>query len=73
MEWWCKKYYGHTSTHLTPFEVVYGEKTPSILSYMLGVSNVEEIGKNLIVCKLILHTLKENLAMAHNHMNKKEE
>jgi hypothetical protein len=35
---------------------------------MPGVSKVREVDNNLTVCKAILHTLKENLVMAQNHM-----
>jgi hypothetical protein len=39
-----------------------------VLSYMPGVSKVQEVEKNLTVREAILHTLKENLVMAQNHM-----
>jgi IS30 family transposase len=39
VEWWYNTSY-HTTTHMNPFEVVYGQKTPLVLSYMPGVSKV---------------------------------
>jgi hypothetical protein len=53
---------------MTPFEAVYGQKPPSVLPYMSGVSKVQEVDRNLTVCMTILCTLKENLVMAQNHM-----
>ena len=47
-EWWYTKSY-HTTTCMTPFEVVYGQNTPSVLSYMPGVSKVMEVEKNIKV------------------------
>jgi hypothetical protein len=38
-EWWYNTSY-HTTTRMTPFEAVYGKNTPSVLSYMPGVSKV---------------------------------
>ena len=53
---------------MTPFEAVYGQNPPSVLSSMSRVSKFEEVEKNLIVRKTILHPLKENLVMDQNHM-----
>jgi hypothetical protein len=47
-EWWYNTYY-HTNTRMTPFEAFYGQNPPSVLSYMLGVSKVQEVEKNLII------------------------
>jgi hypothetical protein len=55
---------------MTPFEVVYGQTPPSVLSYMPGVSKVQEIEKNIIVREAILRALKDNLVMAQNRMKK---
>jgi hypothetical protein len=41
---------------------------PFILSYMPGVSKVQAVDQTLTVREAILHTLKENLVMAQNHM-----
>jgi hypothetical protein len=53
-----------TATHMTPFEEVYVQNPPSVLSYILGVSKVQEVEKNISVHEAILCTLKTNLAMA---------
>jgi hypothetical protein len=53
---------------MMPFEEVYGQKPPLVLSYMLGGSKVQEFDKNLTVREAILCTLKENFVMAQNHM-----
>jgi hypothetical protein len=56
---------------MTPFEAVYGQNPPSILSYMLDISKVQAVDQTITVREAILHTLKENLAMDQNCMNKK--
>jgi hypothetical protein len=69
-EWWYNTFF-HTTTHMTPFEAVYGQNPPSILSYMPSVSKVQAIDQTIIVRQDILRTLKENLVMAQNHMKQK--
>jgi hypothetical protein len=58
---------------MTPFEAVYGKNPPLVLSYLPGVSKVQEVDQMLIVREAILHTLKENLVMAQNHMKQQED
>jgi hypothetical protein len=53
---------------MTPFEEVYGKNPPSVLSYLPCVSKVQAFDETLTVQEDILHTLKENLVMAQNHM-----
>jgi hypothetical protein len=53
---------------VTPFEVVYGQKPPLVLSYLPGASKVQAADLTLIAREAILHTLKENLVMAQNPM-----
>jgi hypothetical protein len=55
---------------MTPFEAVYGQKPPSVLSYLRGVSKVQAVDQTLTVQEAILSTLKENLVMAQNRMKK---
>jgi hypothetical protein len=47
---------------MTPFEAIYGKNPSSVLSYILGVSKVEDVENNLTVQdtvqETILHTLK---------------
>jgi hypothetical protein len=71
VEWWYNTSY-HTTTHMTPFEAVYGQNPPSVLSYFLGVSKVQEVDQTLTVREAILRTLKENLVMAQNPMKQQE-
>jgi hypothetical protein len=66
-EWWYNTSY-HTTTHMTPFEAIYGQNPPSILSYFPGVSKVQAVDQTLTSREAILHTLKENLVMAQNRM-----
>ena len=53
---------------MTPFEAVYGQKPPSVLSYLPGTSKVQAVDQTLTVRGDILRTLKENLVMAQNRM-----
>jgi hypothetical protein len=71
-EWWYNTSY-HTTTHMNPFEAVYGQKPPSIISYLPGVSKVQVVDQTLTVREAILRTLKENLVMAHNRMKQQED
>jgi hypothetical protein len=66
-EWWYNTSY-HTTTSMTPFEAVYGQNPPSVLSYLPSVSKVQAVDQTLTVQEAILLTLKENLVMAQNHM-----
>ena len=71
-EWWYNTSF-HTTTCMTPFEVVYGRKPPSVLSYLSGASKVQVVDLTLIAREAILHTLKENLVMEKNRMKKQED
>jgi hypothetical protein len=68
-KWWYNTSH-HTTTHMSPFEVVYGQNPPLVLSYLLGVSKVQVVDQMLTVQEAILRTLKENLVMAQNRMKK---
>jgi hypothetical protein len=68
-EWWYNTYF-HIATYMTPFEVVYGKNPPSIISYMAGISKVQEVENNVSIHEAILITLKTNLAMDQNFMKK---
>jgi hypothetical protein len=67
VEWWYNTSY-HTATRMTPFESVYRQKPPSVLSYLPGASKVQAVDLTLTAREAILHTLKENLVMANNCM-----
>jgi hypothetical protein len=53
---------------MTPFETVYGQKPPLVLSYLPSASKVQVVNLTLTAREAILRTLKENLFMAQNHM-----
>jgi hypothetical protein len=53
---------------MTPFEAIYGQKPPSVLSYLPGASKVQAIDLTLKVREAILCTLEENLVIAQNRM-----
>ena len=69
VEWWYNTSY-HTTTRMTPFEAVYGQKPPSFLSYLTGTLKVQVVDQTLTIQEDILHTLKDNLVMAQNRMRK---
>ena len=66
-EWWYNTTY-HEATKMTPYEVVYGKKIPSITSYLPGTSKVQEVETLLQNRHWTLETLKDNLANAQNCM-----
>jgi hypothetical protein len=72
VEWWYNTAY-HIATRMTPFEVLYGQNPPSVLSCLLGVSKVQVVDQTLIVREAILRTLKENFFMTQNHMKQQED
>jgi hypothetical protein len=51
---------------MNPFEVVYGQKPPLVLSYLSGASKIQVVDLTLTTREAILRTLKENLVMAQN-------
>jgi hypothetical protein len=46
VEWWYNTSY-HTATRMTPFEAVYRQKPPSVLSYLPGASKVQAVDLQL--------------------------
>jgi hypothetical protein len=58
---------------MTPFEAVYGQKPPSVLSYLSAASKVQAVDLTLTAREGILHTLKENLFMAQNRIKQQED
>jgi hypothetical protein len=58
---------------MTPFEAVYGQNPPSVLSYIPWVSKVHEVDTNITVSEAILRALKDNLVMDHNRMKQQAE
>jgi hypothetical protein len=58
---------------MTPFEVVYGQKTPYVLPYLPSVSTILDVDTTLIVRVVILRTMKENFDMDRNHMQEQDD
>jgi len=48
VEWWYNTSY-YVATFMTTFEEVYGQNPPSILSYLPGVSKVQDVERTLTV------------------------
>jgi hypothetical protein len=71
-KWWYNTSY-HIATCMNPFDLVYGKNPPSVISYFPGVLKVQVVDQMLTVREAILHTLKENLVMAKNHMKQQED
>jgi hypothetical protein len=66
-EWWYNTSY-HTTTKMTPYEVVYGKSPQRMTTYLPGTSKVQSIDTRLQGCKSTLVALKDNLHMAQNRM-----
>ena len=45
-EWWYNTSY-HSSTHIIPYEIVYGQLAPTHISYLTGASMVGAVDKSL--------------------------
>jgi hypothetical protein len=67
VEWWYNTSY-HTTTKMTPYEVVYGQCPPTITTYLLGTSKVQYIDTMLQGHTTTLSALKDNLHMAQKCM-----
>jgi hypothetical protein len=66
-EWWYNTNH-HSSTGITPFEVVYGYPPPSLLSYVPGTSANLAVDTQLQDLNVIINLLKEHLHKAQNRM-----
>lgn len=60
--------YMHSSTWVSPFEVVYGQSPPSLLTYIIGTSRVEAVDSYLRDQDAILCYLRANLLQARDQM-----
>lgn len=49
---------------LNKINTMYGQNPPSVISYLLGLSKVQEVNKTQTTCADILHILKDNLVLA---------
>lgn len=71
---WAEFHYNtawHSSTKMSPFEVVFGRAPPTILDYTAGTASSPAVDDLLINRTSVLHTLKDNLARAQNRMRNK--
>lgn len=66
-EYWYNTNY-HTATHLTPFEVVYGQAPPIHLPYLPGESKVAVVARSLKERENMLFLLKFHLMRAQHRM-----
>ena len=58
----------HSSTKITPFQVVYGQPPPIHTPYLPGSTVVEVVDRSLAAREKILHLLKHNLRRAQHRM-----
>jgi len=66
-EFWYNTNY-HTSSHMTPFEVVYGQAPPTHLPYLPGESKVAVVARSLQERENMLLYLKFHLMRAQHQM-----
>lgn len=68
---WAEYWYNtsfHTSTRMTPFQVVYGRAPPPLLRYGVGASPVESVERQLMNRDAMLDLLKFHLLRAQQKM-----
>lgn len=66
-EFWYNTTY-HETTGVTPFEVVYGRKPPTITCYVQGETRVEVVQRDLVDRDEALRQLKYHLLQAQGRM-----
>ena len=63
MEWWYNTTYNE-AIKMTTHEIVYGQQTPLVISYLPSASKVQVVDNFLQSRDFTLATLKDNLVMA---------
>ena len=58
----------HTAIDTTPFEVVYGQKPPTHVSYMAGDSHVEAVDRTLSAREAAISLLQFHMERAQHRM-----
>ena len=66
-EYWYNTTY-HSSTGMTPFQILYGRPPPTIPHYNEGFCPIQEVDKTLASRDAVLRQLKTNLHSANNRM-----
>lgn len=66
-EWWFNTTH-HSSTKLTPYQVLYGQPPPSPIHYIPGSSNIATVDQWGLDRESTLKLLKEHLSQAQNRM-----
>jgi hypothetical protein len=70
---WAEFWYNttwHSSIKMTPYEAVYGQPPPKLLSYILGTTNVAAVDELLRTREQILALLQQNNKQAQQRMKK---
>ncbi|GJV28318.1 putative mitochondrial protein [Tanacetum coccineum] len=67
VEYWYNNNF-HSSTHITPFEAVYGQPSPTYVPYESGDSHVEAMDRSLQAREQTIQPLKFHLQRAQDRM-----
>lgn len=66
-EWWCNTTY-HTTIKCTPNEVLYRQKPPLHLPYLVGESDVDMVDRSLAAREAIIQLFKFHIEGAQQRM-----
>lgn len=66
-EWWYNIIY-HTAIKCTPYEVLYGQKPPIHLPYLIGEATNEMVDRSLEARETIIELLKFHISRAQQRM-----
>lgn len=62
------QHFNHSATGVSPFEVTFGHKSPSIPQYLTGTSNVVAVDDILSDREVVFASLKKKLLKFQEHM-----